>query len=262
MPFYPKRYVPAFDGRTDLVAAYSLRLLRRAFTGPLVQIRRSSDNATQDFHAPGGRLDLGGILAFIGGGSGYVSKWYDQSGNGNDLTQGTAGSQPSFGVLGNGLPGMTMNGSTGNLANTSFALAQPCTYHAVLRDIAKVNSQDNLFGTDAHVCFLNSSNVLGIYAGSILATDGTSFPIATRGAVGVAFNGASSDVEINSAAVSSFSGNAGNVGASTKLYVGQSTAGGGQGANEEFQELVIFNTAHSQAQMKADNAAMRAAWRF
>jgi hypothetical protein len=52
--------------------------------------------------------------AFIGGSTGFITTWYDQSGNGYDLVQATAGSQPGYSATAiNSLPGMTFNASTG-----------------------------------------------------------------------------------------------------------------------------------------------------
>ncbi len=76
-------------------AAYSLRLTRSAYTGPAIRVRRSSDNAEQDIGFTAlGNLDTVSLLAFVGSNSGYISKWYDQSGNGYDATQTTAANQP------------------------------------------------------------------------------------------------------------------------------------------------------------------------
>lgn len=76
-------------------AAYSLRKLRAGYSGQCVNIRRSSDNATSDigFDASG-NFDQTAFAAFVGGGTGYVVTWYDQSGNGYDVTQATAARQP------------------------------------------------------------------------------------------------------------------------------------------------------------------------
>lgn len=91
----------AFSGILDSLptpaAAYSLRLLRSAYAGPLVQVRRASDNATQDINPTGaGDLDETALLAFCGSSSCYVQTWYDQSGNGINATQSTAASQPQL----------------------------------------------------------------------------------------------------------------------------------------------------------------------
>jgi hypothetical protein len=68
-----------------------------AYSGPLVTVRRSSDNATQDIgFAQGGGLDTAAFSAFIGGGSGYVTKWWDQTGNGRHVIQVTNSKQPQL----------------------------------------------------------------------------------------------------------------------------------------------------------------------
>ena len=60
-----------------------------------MRVRRDSDEATQDIGFDGnGDLDTAAIATFCSGTFGYVTRWYDQSGNGNDATQGTGSRQP------------------------------------------------------------------------------------------------------------------------------------------------------------------------
>ena len=73
-------------------AAYSLRDIG-AMGGRVVEVRRSSDNETEDFSA--NQVASGVVESFVGGSnSGFVSKWYDQSGNGLDMAQTTTADQP------------------------------------------------------------------------------------------------------------------------------------------------------------------------
>ncbi|MGG8217565.1 hypothetical protein PGO57_24220 [Klebsiella aerogenes] len=79
----------------DALAAYSLRKIGTRYVGPLVRIRRSSDNLEQDFYEHYGSVNIDEIKAFAGaGGSAFVSVWYDQSGNGNHAFQPVADNQP------------------------------------------------------------------------------------------------------------------------------------------------------------------------
>ena len=73
----------------------SLRKLADAFNGPVIKVRRSSDNALQDFYFnTQGELDTDDILAFVGSGSGFINTWYDQSGSNFNATQSTLANQP------------------------------------------------------------------------------------------------------------------------------------------------------------------------
>lgn len=83
------------DDVRDANIAVSIRKLRSSYTGNCIQIRRSSDNATQDIgFDSNGDIDTAAISTFCGGGSGFVRIWYDQSGKGNNFQQLTNGSQP------------------------------------------------------------------------------------------------------------------------------------------------------------------------
>lgn len=78
-------------------AAFSLRKLRLAYTGPAIRVRRTSDNTEQDINFTSqGDLNITQLLSFVGTGSGFVSIWYDQSGNSLNATQTNAASQPTI----------------------------------------------------------------------------------------------------------------------------------------------------------------------
>ena len=84
------------DTYTGAAAAYSLRRLSSAYTGPAIRVRRSSDNAEQDIGFDGDDLDTAALLTFVGAGDGLVTTGYDQSGNGRNATQSTALKQPKI----------------------------------------------------------------------------------------------------------------------------------------------------------------------
>ena len=89
--------VPILDTYTNAAVAYSVRKLRAAYTGNAIRVRRSTDNAEQNIgFANGGNLDTTALTAFCGAGNGFVTTWYDQSGNGNNLRQTTAANQPQI----------------------------------------------------------------------------------------------------------------------------------------------------------------------
>ena len=78
----------------DSAAAYSLRALNGG-DPTVARVRRSSDDAEKNFTAS----DVGGgaLVNWVGSSNdGFVTSWYDQSGNDNHATQSTAGSQPKI----------------------------------------------------------------------------------------------------------------------------------------------------------------------
>jgi len=75
--------------------AYSLRLLTTDYSGAAIRVRRSSDNTELDIGFTAlGDLDTTALTTFVGSNSGFVTTWYDQSGNGFNATQSTAANQP------------------------------------------------------------------------------------------------------------------------------------------------------------------------
>ena len=81
----------------NITAAYSVRKLRTAYTGPAMRIRRFSDNAEQDINFDSnGDLDTAAITSFVGANSASVVTWYEQSGQVSDwnLVQATTSRQP------------------------------------------------------------------------------------------------------------------------------------------------------------------------
>jgi hypothetical protein len=121
-------YAFLLDTYTSAAAAYSLRKLRSAYTGSAIRVRRSSDNTEQDvgFSSAFG-LDTSSLTSFCGSGNGFVTTWYDQSGNGRNATQTTAANQPQNVSAGsvlneNSKPSLKIDG-----INDEFALSSTIT---------------------------------------------------------------------------------------------------------------------------------------
>ena len=103
---------------TAPVAAYSLRRVVSAYVGPVIQVRRSTDDAVLDIGVTtAGDLDTAALLAFSAGGDAYVTTWFDQSGNGYHATQPVAAKQPQVIAAGalvkqNGEPVVSFSSTT------------------------------------------------------------------------------------------------------------------------------------------------------
>ena len=77
-------------------AAYSLRKLDANYSGDAIVVRRASDNATQAIGFVNSTLDTATLESFCSGTDGFVTTWYDQSGNADDAAQGNASKQPKI----------------------------------------------------------------------------------------------------------------------------------------------------------------------
>ena len=88
----------------------------QGFMGNIINVRRSTDNTTLDigFVSTTGNLNSSTLTAFESGGSGYVAKWYDQSGGGDNATQVINASQPQIST------GITFNGTSESLSLNSI----------------------------------------------------------------------------------------------------------------------------------------------
>lgn len=83
------------DRITGAQFIYSFFHLRSAYVGPCVRVRRDSDQAEKDFgfSPQGGEVSWTSIQNFLGVAKGYISIFYDQSGNDYHLTQTTTSLQ-------------------------------------------------------------------------------------------------------------------------------------------------------------------------
>jgi hypothetical protein len=104
----PAGWTPLLDTYGSAVAAYGVRLLRTAYTGAAMRIRRDSDDVEADVEfdsnnevsltsaisnaSSGTYTDLADFVDHTGTPTdAYVVEWKDQSGNGRDAVQSTSG---------------------------------------------------------------------------------------------------------------------------------------------------------------------------
>jgi hypothetical protein len=168
---------PLLDDYPNAAVAYSLRKLRTAYTGSAIRVRRTDLTESDIGFTSTGELDTAALLAFTGTGAlnnGFVTTWYDQSGNGYNATQSNAINQPkivSSGsvILENGKP--TIENTTTNglktTSNVDFTSANSLNYFGVFK---KTNtSTDNLI--------LEQTTNFNSTAGAIIINNGSSTKI-------------------------------------------------------------------------------------
>jgi hypothetical protein len=124
----PEPYL--LDTYSGAVAAYSLRKLSSAYNGAAIRVRRSSDNTEQDIGFLNNGLDTMALTSFVSGHSGFVTVWYDQSGNGANALETVIGYQPRISLSGvteqqNGRPTIYFNGA--GLTTTASIVRKPQT---------------------------------------------------------------------------------------------------------------------------------------
>ncbi len=146
------------DTYSGATAAYSLRKLNTAYTGYAIRVRRSSDNASQDIGFINNVLDTTSISSFVGANSGYVSIWYDQSGNNNHAGQVAQASQPIIYNSGslvtlNGKPSIYLNGSNNFALTSTITLNNFTTFWVSKKTVI----------SDGYYVLLNQTNSGGNY---------------------------------------------------------------------------------------------------
>jgi hypothetical protein len=87
-----------FDGfANDLWSLWGYRLLISSYEGPVMQVRRVSDDTTMDMYPlDSGQLDRVTVQTWAGANVVYVSRFYDQSGAGNHFDPPSNATQPSL----------------------------------------------------------------------------------------------------------------------------------------------------------------------
>jgi hypothetical protein len=122
--YYTENKAPyLLDTYTGSAAAYSLRLLRTAYTGFAIKVQDNVGGATQDIgFNVFGELDTTSLAAYGGSNDVFVETWYDQSGNGNNSAQATSTARPKIydGATGaviteNGNPAVSFDGANDTL---------------------------------------------------------------------------------------------------------------------------------------------------
>jgi hypothetical protein len=121
-------------------AAYSLRDIG-AMNGRVVEVRRDSDQEHEDFTA--NQVASGAVEAFVGAGNnGFVSKWYDQSGNGNDAVQEGGDNQPAIVTSGSLNDGLIFDGTNDFLQTSTQVLTGTETGSNGIYAVVNVTSGD------------------------------------------------------------------------------------------------------------------------
>lgn len=235
---------------------YSVRAINgNNYSGALVRIRRSSDNAEKDFYPDtNGDLSLSSedgagtsLTTWISTSDGFIVTWYDQSGSANNITQATAANQPKIVVAGalntvNGkaAPDFYHDGSNISMLSATITYTQPFTGFGV----ALADSTTGIIASDA-----TNSGLLRLNAANSLVRFGTNHQSTFTVSAATQFllyslaNSTASETALNGGTAEVGDASTGGI---TTLTIGafKTSAGGGQ-FDGHIQEIVIYNTDQS-----------------
>ena len=237
-------------------AAYSFRKLRSAYSGAAIRVRRSEDNTEQDIgYAINGFLDTSALLTFCGFGNGFITTWYDQSGNFYNQIQTTATNQPqivSSGslILTNTKASALLNGSSQFMSTSTFSFnSTQTTIIALSKQTAVIPIYKRLvcIGDYSGGYYLGSNNntddMLAIFSNADLTGFGGT---AINQNLSIAYNNATNGILLNNGTqISSKSVSSASYG-NKKLYIGSdSTNFAGEYFNGNVQEVIVYPIAQS-----------------
>lgn len=175
----PEVFVPPVVGNLLLdtyinsLTAYSTVKISSSYLGNLLRVRRSSDNQELDIPYNGSNvLDETILASFVGANDAYVTKWYDQSGNGFDQSQVQALYQPKIVNAGtilkeNGRVNVLFDGVDDTMTTTrtiSVNGLNEFTQSIVSKPIQVAPSSVNIFATQQAI---NAGDVWGIVGQSL-----------------------------------------------------------------------------------------------
>jgi hypothetical protein len=261
---------PVFAGAGDIVSGakawWGLRSYTAAAVGTMnvIRLRRSSDNAEQDFGTvTGGGLDLTAIASFKGAANLFVVTLYDQlAGAFQELTNATAATQPALILNASGSrPAMRFTGPEFLRSGADIQMTAPYTMSWVGKRTGSFTTYMTLFGdtngnctgwTDTANQIFGEAPLLVPAAGLVTAADNAFH------SVQCVINGASGDLNVDGVVNTVNMGNANYGGGGSRtdlnLIVARATVG-------DVTEAGIWDAAFSGVQSAA-MAANQAQWSY
>jgi hypothetical protein len=259
-------YVGPGDIVSNARAWWGLRAYSGASIGSnAVRLREDGGNTEQDFVtvSPDGGLDLVAIATFKGANNLFVTKLYDQTGNGLHAEQTGSAAQPAFTLAGLGALPILHCDPTGGAdhldVGTTITQASPYTFSWIFKRTGSFLTQNNSvigagsvqhgWGTTADMIFM--------YDGTYASVTGVSNP--AYHAVQTVSNTASSDINIDGTANPISQGGGALTGLTLAIF---GNTGGGNLSEGDGLEGGLWSGAFSPAQSASMSANQHAYWGF
>jgi hypothetical protein len=234
------------DTYSGAAAAYSLRRLSSSYTGKAIRVRRSVGSPSEiNIGFSGEDLDIATLESFCSGTNGFVTTWYDQSGNGRDATQTTAENQPQIVSSGsviteNGKPSVQFDGSNDFLSYAfTTNISQPGAYFVVnqnTKDAGIISSDNNnsrwqIFRTSA------GDDPINVFSGAVLSSSNNT---TNQILIFALFNGLNSAIGINNN-----SATIGDAGTQENSAIRLGLDSGTTYGQNKMQEVILYNSDQS-----------------
>lgn len=259
----PPIFVGAYDAIPNLAYIWEPRRTLASYTGPLGQLRRTTDGGLMDFYSTDmGHFDKALAAQWLGASTAFWRTLYEQKGSGNNLVQITNSRQPLYNAnINNGRPGLEQTSTAQGMIDITAPITQPATiYIAGKMAAAAVNDgvSNILAGASNNLSFLydNSAHTpdkFEVQAGAAL-TGPNADSIWRLWTFNL--NGASSSFRMNGAQVAA--GNAG-----TNNYTGVvlgNLAAFTLGWRGYIAAMIVADPNHDAGQIATMEAAINAYW--
>lgn len=204
--------------QTACKLALSTKLVNINYTGPIFQLRRSTDNVTQNFYVNTTGSYVGTSIygngtsatSWLNGAIGYVTTWYDQTGNGNHVSQANSAKQPYYSngkIIFTYDLGTFLEKSYNSALNTNtYTYFAVCTNYGGAADYQSVLTSRQGSPVGGYIIYRDPSNIFqqwhGVSTGwSSLATNITCTPN-VKYKISGQYNGATLRSTINGTATS------------------------------------------------------------
>lgn len=151
---------------TTPVCVLSLKKLVSTAT-VAIRVRRSSDNTEQDIGFTANSLDTASLATFVGANSAYVTKFYDQTGNGFDMVQATSTKQPRIVNAGAYDAKAIFDATDDFMKVTSLTLGTPYFGIYMKLNSTSVTSADKIWIESSTIATVTGGFYLDSYAGSL-----------------------------------------------------------------------------------------------
>lgn len=238
--------------------------------GSCLRVRRSSDNAELDIGFSGNAVDWAAADSFAGGSNLFVTRWYDQSGNGADLVQAAQASQPVFTRASHwkGLRGVTADQQNGSFGTGPKYLQNAAlNFNANASTVYIISSSRLSYGSTSYFQMQSAGPVhlQSIYhADTSLRVfrnggsyDTLKFERSQMSSIAVAFSGGGGTIDFDGTQASTGGSGSATV---TIFNLGSSADAFGGNFYGDYFFVALYGTAHSPAMLGTNRQALSSAF--